>query len=169
MHKNVDARSADPVPAMQEIERRGGAILQSEIFAKALREPHHWTSVGEHSLGVAADALKIAGFLARFGVRVDRDVLVRCALCHDLGIIDRVQKYGDSAARCCREHPPASLRAYERYVHPASPTERDCILHHMFPVQPVPPRTWEGVILNLADKSSSVREALAHGRQRKTK
>lgn len=153
-------RSIRPDPAL-EVQLRGSTILQSEIFARALRERHHWTSVGEHSLGVASDALRLADIFDRLGLRADRDVLVRCALCHDFGIIDRVQKYGDSAARCCREHPPDSLRAYERYVRPASPTEKDCILHHMFPLQPVPPHTLEGTIINMADKWSSVREAFA--------
>lgn len=143
-----------------EVLRRGGEILQSEIFKRAMQEPHHWTSVGEHSLGAARAALKIAGFFERFGARPDRDVLVRCALCHDLGIIDRTKKYGDSARRCCREHPKDSLKAYEQHIRHATPTEADCILHHMFPMRPIPPHTLEGVILNLADKAASVQEAL---------
>lgn len=150
----------------QEVQQRGSAVLHSEVFGRALQERHHWTSVGAHSLGVASDALRLAGFLERLGLRADRDVLVLCALCHDLGIIDRLQKYGDSAARCCREHPGESLLAFEKYFHPASPTERDCILHHMFPLRPVPPHTLEGLIINLADKSSSVREAFARGRHK---
>lgn len=154
-------RSSGPA---QEVQRRGSTVLRSEVFGRAQRERHHWTSVGAHSLGVASDALRIAGFLERLGLRPDRDVLVLCALCHDLGIINREQKYGSSAARCCREHPKDSLRAFEQYVHPASPAERDCILHHMFPLRPVPPHTLEGIIINLADKSSSVREAFGRGR-----
>ena len=148
-----------------EVIQRGGDILQSGIFARAMQEPHHWTSVGEHSLGVAQAALRIAGFLERFGLRPDRDVLVRCALCHDFGIIDRTKKYGDSARRCCREHPKDSLRAYEQHIRPATPAEADCILHHMFPMRPIPPHTLEGAIINWADKAASVKEAL--GRRRK--
>lgn len=157
--------SGERLDPAREIRLRGGDILQSELFQRALREPHHWTSVGRHSLGVAHAALRLADAFERLGLRPDRDVLVRCALCHDLGILDRVQKYGSSAARCCRRHPADGLLAYERLVHPASPTERDCILHHMWPVLLAPPHTLEGVIINLADKSSSVREVLC-GRRR---
>lgn len=158
----VQKRNGGSRPALApELLQRGGGILQSEIFSRAMQERHHWTSVGEHSLGVAQEALRIADLLARFGLRADRDVLVLCALCHDLGIIDRLKKYGDSAARCCRGHPKDSLRLYEQYVHPASPTERDCVLHHMWPVLPAPPHTLEGMIINLADKRASFREVLA--------
>lgn len=149
----------------QEVQQRGSDILHSEIFGKAMREPQHWSSVGAHSLGVAADALKIANFLTCFGLCADRDVLVHCALCHDLGIIDRLQKYGNSAARCCRDHPLDSLQTYEQYIRPASPTAKDCILHHMFPMQPVPPHTLEGIIINLADKWSSIKEAFGRGQR----
>lgn len=143
-----------------EVLRRGGEILQSEIFSKAMQERHHRSSVGAHSIGVAEASLRIADALKRLGVRADRDVLVCCALCHDLGIIDREKKY-ETSVHCCRRHPADSLLAYERYVHSASPTERDCILHHMFPALPVPPHTWEGLIINLADKRCAIVEMLS--------
>lgn len=144
-----------------EVLRRGREILQSEIFQRAMQERHHKSSVGIHSIGVAEISLRIADALGRLGVRADRDVLVCCALCHDFGIIDREGKYGTSV-RCCRRHPADSLQAYELYVHSASPTEQDCILHHMFPVLPIPPHTWEGLIINLADKWCSICEILSH-------
>ena len=153
MQKNNSQTTPAP-----EVLQRGGDILESEIFDRAMQERHHRSSVGEHSLGVAQDALKIADFLGRLGLDADRDVLVMCALCHDLGIIDRARKYGASAARCCQGHPTDSLQAYEQHFRPASPTERDCILHHMWPVLLAPPHTLEGVIINLADKWSSIAE-----------
>ena len=141
-----------------EVAHRGAAILNSDIFKKTMEQKHHHiSSVGVHSLAVALAALALADCLEKTGIRSDRDALVRGSLCHDLGMLDRESRY-PSSFRCCFRHPGNSLEAFEKNFRPASKRERDCILHHMWPVTPAPPRTREGYIVGLADKVCSVQD-----------
>ncbi len=143
--------------ARQEVELRGKDVLRNEHFKNCLKQKHHNNTVGEHSLGVAEDSLIIADALEKIGIHVDRDALVRSSLCHDWGMLGRHEKYS-SNVDTCMHHPGESLKVTEKEYPDLTPEERDSILHHMFPVLPVPPHTMEGLIVCLADKKSAVRE-----------
>ncbi len=145
----------------QEVRERGADVLQSEIFREMLEKKHHMTTIGYHSIMAAVFALRISDMLGHLGIHTDRDILVRMALCHDLGMIERHTLY-PSMIRCCSGHPKEGVRVYEKYFRKASPREKDCILHHMWPATPIPPTTREGAVINLADKCSSITELIEH-------
>ncbi len=147
--------------ARKEVQRRGGEILRNEHFRKCLKQKHHTVTVGEHSLGVAEDALIIADALEKIGLHADRDKLVRAGLCHDWGMLGRYEKY-QSEVETCMSHPGESLKITNEIYPDLTDEEKDSILHHMFPVLPVPPHTLEGLIVCLADKKSAIREELFH-------
>lgn len=149
------ARDKDQI--REEVIRRGGDVLNSDIFRRIMKQKHHNVTVGVHCFGVAQDSVKIADALEKIGIHVDRDTLVRASLCHDLGMLNRYRKYR-SNLECWVKHPGASLQNAREHLSALSKTEEDCILHHMWPMLPVPPRTLEGFIVCFADKKSAIRE-----------
>ena len=99
--------------AKQAVERLGREVLQSDIFKKSFSQVHHGrTTVGEHSLSVAENAYEICLFLRARGVEIDEETVVRAALCHDLGLVGRFEKY-HSAYETSRMHPIDSVRIAE--------------------------------------------------------
>ncbi len=147
--------------ARKEVQQRGSSVLNNELFRRCLKQKHHTVTVGEHSIGVAEDALIIADVLEKIGLHADRDSLVRSSLCHDLGMLGRYEKYRSDMHTCVR-HPGESLKITKEMYPDLNDQERDSILHHMFPVLPIPPHTLEGLIVCLADKKSAIREELFH-------
>ena len=147
--------------------RSDEALLREQIEALertgqlgALRDfrQHGKHSVYEHSVQVAAMALKLA---RKMKLQVDEASLVRGALLHDYFLYDW--------------HDPDPNRPLHGYYHPkaaldnarrdygVNALEEDIILHHMFPLTPMPPRTKEGMLVCLADKLCATRETVKRG------
>ncbi len=155
MSKNK--KSAKRKRIRNEVTNRGREVLRSDLFRRSMNQKHHNVTLGEHSIGVAEDSLKIADALSKLGLMADRDALVRSSLCHDFGMVDRYNKYNTNVDTCMR-HPGESLKITQEMYPDITDHEKDSILHHMFPVLPVPPRTLEGAIVCIADKKSAIRE-----------
>lgn len=140
---------------VEDLERTGRFVEQKRFVQ------HGRFSVYDHCLYVARTALRLA---ARWPFALDREALVRGALLHDYFLYDW--------------HVPDPHRPKHAFFHPRvalekarqdyaiGRTEADIILHHMFPLVPVPPATPEGWIVCLADTWCAVRETLGHGRLR---
>ena len=142
----------------------GSDILQSEEFQKAFHQTHHkCMTVAEHSLGVALVSLRISEFLDRMHIPVKNRDLIIAALCHDLGILGRSDKYRNNV-ECCGRHPVDSLPIIREIVGDEEYDEiiENAVRCHMWPLTPIPPRHREGLILTAADKVSSVMERLGH-------
>ncbi len=143
------------------IVKYGHAIISSEIFSRGFSQIHHLnTTVGDHTLGVAAEAVRHCirrGFLKEAFLK---NVVAAC-LCHDLGIIGRKDKFKNNY-QCLRKHPIDSVRIYKELTDEGNEAVIDSIRHHMFPLKPHFPRHKEGWILVLADKKAAYRERLGH-------
>ena len=141
------------------IVKYGRQIISSEEFARTFEQTHHLnTTVGDHTLSVTAEAVKLC--LER-GYS-DEDTLrnvVTASLCHDLGIMGRKEKYSNNAV-CYIKHPLDSVGVYTDVTGESDERVIDSIRKHMFPVKPGIPRYKEGWILTLADKISSVKEKM---------
>lgn len=130
----------------------GAVILRSDLFGKALVQKHHMiSSVGAHSFHVAWFALFLAEELH---MSVNKEDLVQAALCHDLGIVGRDEKY-ENNRECCRQHPEDSAVAARGLLHELSEIDEDAIRHHMWPVNPGRPQTAEGWLISTADKMAA--------------
>ena len=147
-----------------EVRQRGKKVLKSQVFRRIMKQKHHNGTVGAHSIGVAEDSMKIADALEKIGLHPDRDALVRASLCHDLGMLDRDEKY-HSNIESWTKHPDEGIRNTREHFPSVTKTEEDCIRHHMWPLSLVPPHTLEGMIVCLADKKSACREVF-RGRSR---
>ncbi len=116
---------------------------------------HGTTSVFTHCRNVALVSLVLAKIFKR---RVDQVSLVRGALLHDYFLYDWHNK-ADCPHLHGFVHPEIALKNASE-VFDLSPTEKDIIAHHMFPLTLEPPKTREGWIITLADKICGIYETL---------
>ncbi len=140
-------------------------IYNTDYFKKALKQEHHGsTSVAVHTFCVAVVSLRIYYYLLEHHIRLNKDYIMKCALLHDLGIIGRYSKYANNVV-CCYRHPIDSITAAVSIFPELPETVIDGILHHMFPMTPIPPHHLEGFVLIAADKYCASVET-AYGKDR---
>lgn len=152
--KRNNAKKNNSIP--NKVRRYGGDIMKSEAFIRSVSETHHLHgTVSSHTLTVCKVSLHISRFLNVFGFRVNEKDLVEAALCHDLGMVGRDEKY-DSRTDAWKEHPEESLKIARELIPDLSENAESLILSHMWPVAGPPPRSREAVILNFADKIGSM-------------
>ena len=97
-----------------DLEQYGREILNSDEMQQAFRQTHHTRStVGEHTQRVAEKSLAICYALNRLHIRTDIPAVVAGALCHDLGILSRDEKYA-SDQECYRQHPSDSVEVAKK-------------------------------------------------------
>lgn len=143
------------------IVKYGRNILCSDVFEGAFLQKHHFNStVGDHTLGVTAEAVKIC---LKRGLTDDDTlrVVVTASLCHDLGILGRGDKFRNNA-QCLIQHPIDSIERYKEITQEEDEKVIDSIACHMFPLKLQMPGYKEGWILTLADKKGSFREKIGH-------
>ncbi|MBO5568931.1 MAG: HD domain-containing protein [Clostridia bacterium] len=142
-----------------DIEQYGREILQSQELYNAYSQTHHtWSTVGEHTLRVAAASLAICYALRKLHIRTDTSAVVKAALCHDLGILGRYEKY-KSKKECSRQHPADSVEIARKLVEDLPDKSVDIIERHMWPAgHSKAPNSLEGVIVSLADKYAAVKD-----------
>lgn len=117
---------------------------------------HGNITVFEHSMAVACMCLFIA---ARLHVKVNRRALVRGALLHDYFLYDWHEPDRSHRLHGFRHARWAARNASRDFK--IGLIERDVIEKHMFPLNPVPPRYRESVIVCLADKICAVCEMMS--------
>lgn len=135
-------------------------IYESTYFQKALGQQHHYTStVARHTMAVTAVSLRLYYILQQHGIRLNKEVLTKAALCHDLGIVGRHEKFANNLV-CCFQHPVDSVKAAREIFPELDARTADCIKHHMWPQGWLPPHHLEGFVLILADKYCATRDAI---------
>ena len=144
-----------------DIENYGGEILQSQELRNAYNQTHHtWSTVGEHTIRVAVASLAICYALRKLHIRTDTSAVVKAALCHDLGILGRHEKY-KTKKECSMQHPADSAEIARRLVKDLPEKSADIIERHMWPAgHSKAPNSLEGVIVSLADKYAAVKDLL---------
>ena len=142
-----------------DIERYGADVLDSEELQNAFQQTHHtWSTVGEHTLRVTAASLIICYALRKIHVRTDISSVVKGALCHDLGILGRDEKYS-SRKECSRQHPADSVSVARKLMEDLPEKSADIIERHMWPAgHSKAPNSLEGVIVSVADKYAAVKD-----------
>ena len=143
----------------KDIVRYGKNILSSDELQKAYRQTHHtWSTVGEHTIRVAAASLMICYALRKIHVQTDVSAVVEGSLCHDLGILGRDEKY-TSDKECKRQHPVDSVEVARELVDDLPEKSADIIERHMWPAgHSKAPNSIEGVIVSTADKYAALQD-----------
>lgn len=159
MNKKARIRHAE-----KDLLRYGRDILDSDIFASGFDQTHHYhTTVGDHTLNVALTSLEMVYRLERLHIHLDKRPIVAGALCHDLGIIGRHEKYKNDAI-CCQLHPLDSVKVARTLLKDLDPKTRKIISRHMFPMTPLPPTSLAGWVVDIADTVSTYRELTTHSK-----
>lgn len=126
--------------------------MSCEPFYRGFFQKHHfYTSVAEHSFYVAVWCLRLAAF---FHLSLERELLIRCALLHDIGIIGfrKVSRREMGGHFLAFFHPSHSVWLLESQGSTLSDKERNAIETHMFPLSRSLPKSKEAWVLTLADK-----------------
>lgn len=145
----------------QDVRRYGAEVLQSEIWERAMRQTHHnrWT-VGSHSMSVCVAALRMSYWLEDNHIcLVNHREIVQAALCHDLGIVGRYEKFPNNRV-CCHQHPLDSAEIAKKIYPDISEKTFYTIRCHMWPLCIALPKTREAVIITLADKYVATGEGI---------
>ena len=139
----------------------GNDVLQSEEMKKAFEQTHHqWSTVGEHTLRVGFYSVMICYALRKLNIKVSIPAVVIGALCHDLGILGRSEKFS-SAKECSIEHPRESVIVARELVGEMPEKTEDIIERHMWPAgNSEAPNSIEGVVVSVADKYSAVKDVV---------
>lgn len=137
----------------------GNDVLQSEEMKKAFEQTHHqWSTVGEHTFRVAFSSVMICYALRKLNIKVSIPAVVIGALCHDLGILGRNEKFS-SAKECSIEHPKDSVEVARSLIGEMPEKTEDIIERHMWPAgESEVPNSIEGVVVSVADKYSAVKD-----------
>ena len=145
----------------ETLKKYGEKIMRSEEFKMAMKQKHHIsTSVGLHSLHVAQASICLCNILKKAGIHLEERDVVIGALCHDLGMVGRYEKYSNNM-ECCHMHPINSVRITKNLVPDINKKTQDIIRTHMFPLTQRPPAYAEGVVVCLADKYVTLQDILA--------
>ncbi len=141
----------------------GSDIMKTPEFKAAGNQTHHaCTTVAEHSISVALVSIALCGVICKLvKANINMDNVVTAALCHDLGILGRSDKYKNNF-ECLRKHPTDSVNVYRKMFGEGNERVEDAIKRHMWPLLPTLPHHREGYILTLSDKISSCMERLGH-------
>ena len=160
LHRQIKERHDDRRDRIQnDLQKYGGEVLDSEEMKAAFQQTHHkWSTVGEHTVRVAATSVLICYVLRKMKINVNLPAVVVGSLCHDLGILGRNEKYA-SAKECSREHPRESLEVAREIVDEMPEKAEDIIERHMWPLgKSEAPNSLEGVIVSVADKYNAVKD-----------
>lgn len=137
----------------------GDDVLKSDEMKQAFQQTHHqWSTVGEHTFRVAFSSVMICYALRKLNIKVNVPAVVVGALCHDLGILGRQEKYS-SSKECSREHPKDSVAVARELVEEMPEKVEDIIERHMWPMgESKAPNSIEGAIVSVADKYNAVKD-----------
>ena len=96
--------------------------------------------------------------LKKLNIKVNVPAVVIGALCHDLGILGRHEKYS-SGKECSREHPKESVTVAKDILNELPEKTEDIIERHMWPLGDTQaPNSIEGVVVSVADKYNSMKD-----------
>lgn len=137
----------------------GGDILRSPTMARERTIPQHGsTTCFDHSVAVTLCSIRLA---EKWGWDVDWRSLVRGALLHDYFLYD--WHTPDPSHRLHGFHHAARALQNARQDLEVSPLEADIIGHHMFPLNPRPPKSREAAVVCLVDKGCGLYETFGRG------
>ena len=132
----------------------GGDILRSPTMAREREIPQHGsTTCFDHSVAVALCSIRLA---RKWGWDVDWRSLVRGARLHDYFLYNW-REHNDDHRLHGFYHARRAMENAERDFG-LNPIEANIIHRHMFPLNPMPPKYKESVVVTCADKICATRE-----------
>ena len=144
---------------IQQIEHCLTPLLKESRLGQERHAIQHGdTTVLLHCLAVAYYSVKLAEALP---LRYDRSSLIRGALLHDYFLYD--WHVPDPSHRFHGLHHAKTALQNAQRDFELTEKEQDIILHHMFPLNPNPPRCREAFMVCVVDKGCGFYETLIRG------
>lgn len=160
IHRQIREKREDRKARIgEELKRYGDEVLSSEEMEQAFEQIHHKrATLGEHTLRVATTSVMICYALRKLKIKVNVPAVVIGALCHDLGMLGRSEKYATSKDSV-REHPKDSAEKAKEIVEELPEKAADIIERHMWPLgDSKAPNSIEGAVVSIADKYVAVKD-----------
>ena len=144
-----------------DLQEYGREVLASDEMKQAFNQTHHqWSTVGEHTFRVAFSSVMICYALKKLNIKVSVPAVVIGALCHDLGMLGRSDRYS-SDKEAVMEHPKESVAVAREIVEDLPEKTEDIIERHMWPLgDSKAPNSIEGAVVSVADKYNAVKDVV---------
>ena len=144
-----------------DLQEYGSEVLASDEMKQAFRQTHHqWSTVGEHTFRVAFSSVMICYALKKLNIKVSVPAVVIGALCHDLGMLGRSDRYS-SDKEVVMEHPKESVMVARELLDELPEKTEDIIERHMWPLgDSKAPNSIEGAVVSVADKYNAVKDVV---------
>ena len=126
-------------------------LLNNEKFKRLSNELHHGITRYDHSIRVAKTTYKISKFLKMKNYKT----VTRASLLHDFYVDEEIKDY--SVQERLTVHPNKALENVKSIMETNYIIE-DVIKNHMFPLTKTMPKTKEGVLVSLVDKTVALYE-----------
>ena len=140
-------------------------IIRTDEFRRMKYHRHHVRSnARDHSIKVAFLCYL---YHKKFSPPFDLREFVRGALLHDYYLYDWHDRAKGTRLHLFT-HPRRALHNVRNHYHDLTKMQKDMILHHMFPLTPVPPLTRAGWLLWFYDKVAAVSDYRTSGTRRAT-
>ena len=145
----------------KDVERYGSEVLDSDEMKQAFEQTHHkLATVGEHTLRVTMTSVLACYALRKLKINVSIPAVVVGALCHDLGMLGRNEKF-KSLKESNAGHPKDSVEIARELVNELPEKTEDIIERHMWPLgESKAPNSIEGAIVSAADKYTAVKDII---------
>ncbi|MEJ5284730.1 MAG: hypothetical protein WHS77_06715 [Brevinematales bacterium] len=134
-------------------------IINNSEYQKLKTIHHHEHSIYNHSLHVAWLSYKIGKYIDKY-TKIRIVDLTRGALLHDFFLYNWRKEKPPSGKLHAFEHPKEALKNAQCNFYPISKIEKDIILKHMWPLNLIPPRYIETLIVVIVDKLIASKELI---------
>lgn len=132
-------------------------IISHEEYKKLKYIHHHEHSIYDHCMAVAKLSYKTGRFINKY-IKLDMKALTRGALLHDFFLYDwRTTKFPTGKWHAF-EHPKEAFNNSTLHFNEITQIEKDIIVKHMWPLNVIPPRYLETVIVVIVDKIVATKE-----------
>ena len=162
MHRQIrEKRENRKERIKNDLQEYGREVLASDEMKQAFNQTHHqWSTVGEHTFRVAFSSVMICYALKKLNIKVSVPAVVIGALCHDLGMLGRSDRYS-SDKEAVMEHPKESVAVARELVEDLPEKTEDIIERHMWPLgDSKAPNSIEGAVVSVADKYNAVKDVV---------
>lgn len=162
IHRQIREKREDRKERIKnDLQEYGNEVLASDEMKQAFGQTHHqWATVGEHTFRVAFSSVMICYALRKLNIKVNIPAVVIGALCHDLGMLGRSDRYS-SDKEAVMEHPKESVAVAKDIVDELPEKTADIIERHMWPLgDSKAPNSIEGAVVSVADKYSAVKDVV---------
>ncbi|MDV3428588.1 MAG: hypothetical protein LIR50_16480 [Bacillota bacterium] len=126
-------------------------IAENPVYEGLKKYHHHQHNIYDHSIRVSYISYRTGVFLSNY-MKINISDLTRGAMLHDFFLYDWRKEKPASGKLHAFEHPKEALSNSITNFSPISKMERDIILKHMWPINIIPPRYFETLIVATADK-----------------